>query len=116
VVVGACLLAAGCVLGCVNRWREGGPRLALTDASALPGLMLLIGGGLVVVALATRAAAVEAAGFVLAAAALLAVTIGLRSEAGRGMAAVGVVLMGLLDVVVRCSRTCSRSRGWLRSG
>jgi V/A-type H+/Na+-transporting ATPase subunit I len=101
VLLGGCLLAAGSVLGCVNRWRERGPRLALTDASALPGLMLVIGGGLVVLGVAARAAAVEAAGLVLAAAALLGETIGLRAEAGRGVAAVGVVLMGLLDVVLR---------------
>jgi len=101
VVLGGSLLAAGCVLGCVNRWREGGPRLALTNASALPGLILLIGGAVVAVGAVARAPAVQAAGFVLAAAALLAVTVGLRSQAGRGATAAGVVLIGSLDAVLR---------------
>jgi len=101
VVVGGCLLAAGYALGFINRWREGGPRLALTEPSALPGLVLLFAGGIVALSVAAHIGALAAAGLVLAVAAMGGLAVGLRAEAGHGATAVGVIVMGLLDAVLR---------------
>jgi V/A-type H+/Na+-transporting ATPase subunit I len=99
--VGGVLLAAGGVLGCVNRWREGGRRLALRDASALPGLALLVAGGVVLAGLAGGLPVAAACGAVLAAAALIPIAAAERSQAGRGVTAAAVVVIGSLDSVVR---------------
>jgi len=101
VVLGGCLLAASYLLGIINRWREGGALLALTAGSAVPGLVLLVGVGLVALGITASAGAIAASGFVLAVAAAVALAVGLRSEAGRGPAAFGVVLIGLLDALLR---------------
>jgi len=101
VILGGCLLAAGYLLGIINRWREGGPALAFTAASGVPGLALLAGGGLVALGAVNHTRAVELSGLVLGAGALAALAVGMRSEAGAGAAAVGVVVMGLLDAVLR---------------
>ena len=44
--IGACLLAGAYVLGTVNRWREGGWRLALVSSSGLAGVAVFLGLGL----------------------------------------------------------------------
>jgi V/A-type H+-transporting ATPase subunit I len=100
-LLGGTLLAGSHVLGSVNRWREGGPRAALTDPSALPGLVLLVGAGLVALAVAAKIDALEVPGIALVMVSMLMLASGLRSEAGRGIAAVGVVAMGLLDAGLR---------------
>ncbi len=101
VVVGGCLLAGGYAIGIVNRWREGGARLALTAVSGVPGLMLLLGFGLIGFGIAVHAAPPEILGLAVVAAAILPLTIGLRSEAGPGPAGVFEVLIGLLDALLR---------------
>ncbi len=101
VVVGGCLLAGGYAIGIVNRWREGGARLALTAASGVPGLMLLVGFGLIGLGIAVHAPPPEILGFTVVVAAVLPLTIGLRSEAGPGPAGVFEVLIGLLDALLR---------------
>ena len=101
IVAGGGLLAAGYVIGIVNRWREGGRLLALTAASGVPGLALLAGGGLAALGVANHVGLLEAVGLVLAGAALIPLTFGLRAEAGRGATAVLVVLIGVLDTLVR---------------
>jgi len=101
VALGGCLLAAGHLLGIVNRRREGGASLALTTGSGVPGLVLLVSGGLLALGIAAHSGAIELSGFALAAAAALALTVGLRVEAGGGAAAFGVVLIGLLDALLR---------------
>jgi len=101
VLFGGCLLAAGYAIGIVNRWREGGAPLALTAGSGVPGLGLLLGGALIVLGNLGHAGAVEVGGLAVAGLALLALAVGLRSEAGGGGGAVGVVLIGAFDAVVR---------------
>jgi V/A-type H+/Na+-transporting ATPase subunit I len=100
-VVGALLLAASYLIAIVNRWREGGARLALTSGTAVPGLAMLAGGGLAVLGIAEHVGLAETLGLVLAALAVVALLIGLRSEAGAGATAIGVVLIGLLDTPLR---------------
>jgi V/A-type H+/Na+-transporting ATPase subunit I len=101
VVVGGCLLAGGHAIGIVNRWREGGARLALTAGSGVPGLMLLLGFGLIGLGIAVHAAPPEIVGFAVVVAAVLPLAIGLRAEAGPGPAGVFEVLIGLLDALLR---------------
>lgn len=110
VILGGCLLAAGYLVGIVNRWREGGPSLALTTASGVPGLMLLAGGALVALGTAVHTRALEVSGFVLGAAALAALTVGLRAEVGAGAAEVGVVAMGLFATLRLVSNLFSFAR------
>jgi V/A-type H+-transporting ATPase subunit I len=100
-VLGGCLLAAGYLFGIVNRWSEGGARMALTAGSGLPGLSLLAAGALAALGFEDRATALVVAGAALAIVATLGLVAGLRAEAGRGGAAVGIVLIGLLDAVLR---------------
>jgi V/A-type H+/Na+-transporting ATPase subunit I len=99
--VGGCLLAAGYAIGILNRWREGGARLALTAGSGLPGLALLAAGGLVALGVERRWTPIVVASAALAIAATLGLVAGLRAEAGRGAAAIGIVLIGLFDAVLR---------------
>ena len=101
VVAGGVLLAASHLIGIVNRWREGGARLALTAASAVPGLAMLAGGGLAALGIADHVGVVETLGLALVAAALVPLLIGLRWEAGSGAVAIGVLLIGLLDALLR---------------
>ena len=46
--VGAVLLGIAYAVGAVNRWREGGVRLALYAPSGIPGAVLFLGVGVVV--------------------------------------------------------------------
>ncbi len=101
VIAGGCLLAAGHLLGIVNRLREGGARLALTASSGAPGLMLLLAGALVAVGVGTNVAAASALGLALGALAVVALVIGLRWEAAPGGIALVEVLVGLLDALLR---------------
>ena len=101
IAVGGGLLAAGHLIGIVNRWREGGARLALTAASGIPGLALLLAGALVAVGVATHASTLRTLGLALVVLAVLPLAVGLRLEAGRGAAAFGEVLIGLLDALLR---------------
>jgi V/A-type H+-transporting ATPase subunit I len=101
VVAGGVLLSASYVIAIVNRWRESGARLALTSGTALPGLAMLAGGGLAVLGIAEHVGLAETVGLVLVALAIVALLIGLSWEAGAGAAAIGVVLIGLLDTLLR---------------
>lgn len=101
IVAGGCLLAAGYLIGIVNRWREGGAALALTSGSGLPGLMLLVGGGLVALGVTAHVALLDTLGVVLGVTAVISLAIGLGSAAGTGATGVFEVIIGLLDALVR---------------
>ena len=101
VILGGCLLAAGYLLGNhqpVARRRTGA---GFHRRVRCPGVGAAGGGGLVALGAVDHTRAVELSGLVLGAGALAALAVGLRSEAGAGAAAVGVVVMGLLDAVLR---------------
>ena len=101
IVAGGCLLAMGYAIGIVNRWREGGARLALTAGSGVPGLMLLLGFGLIALATAVHTAWAEIFGLAVVLVAIAPLAVGLRSEAGPGPTAVFVVVIGVLDALLR---------------
>jgi len=101
IVAGVGLLAASYVIGIVNRYREGGMLLALTADSAVPGLLLLGGGGVVALGAITHAAVLKPAGLAIIAVAIVLLLLGLRAEAGSGATAVLEVLIGLLDELLR---------------
>jgi V/A-type H+/Na+-transporting ATPase subunit I len=101
VVIGGCLLVASHALGIVNRWREGGARLALTAASGVPGLLLLLAGGVVAIGIAGGAGAISALGLALGAMASVPLIVGLSLQAGRGGAAYFEVLVSFLDALLR---------------
>jgi len=101
IVAGVGLLAAGYLIGIVNRYREGGVLLALTADSGVPGLLLLGGGSVVALGAFTHTAALKPAGLVIIAVAIIPLLLGLRAEAGSGPTAVLQVLIGLLDELLR---------------
>jgi V/A-type H+/Na+-transporting ATPase subunit I len=99
--IGACLLAAAYVLGTVNRWREGGWRLALVSSSGLAGIAVFLGLGLLALGayagstpLLVSAAIVCVGGLALTYVGLLAAS----SGGGAGAAEAGVELF---DGVIR---------------
>lgn len=102
IILGVCLLAAGHVLGIVNRWREGGARAALGDVSGVPGLALLAAAALVAAGTAGGAGGpAVAAGVAAAVVAVAMLAVGLRAEAGDGALAIVQVIVGLFDALVR---------------
>ncbi len=101
IAAGGCLLALSYLIGIVNRWREGGAALALTAGSGAPGFLLLAGGGLAAIGILAHVGPLEVVGLLLAAAAIVPLTIGLAAEAGGGASGVLEVLIGLFDVMLR---------------
>ncbi len=101
IAAGVGLLAAGYVIGIINRFREGGALLALTADSGVPGLALLAGGVLAVLGIATHAAWLTPAGLAIVAVAVVPLVLGLRAEAGSGATAILEVLIGVLDTLLR---------------
>lgn len=101
VIAGGLLLAGGYALGIVNRWREGGARLALTADAGVPGLALLLGGGCLALDLAAHVPVAGLLGAVLALAALGPLALGLRAGAAAGAAGFFEVAVGLFDGLLR---------------
>lgn len=101
IVIGVALLAAGYVIGTVNRYREGGALFALTADSGVPGLVLLAGGSVTALGIATQTAWLEPAGLVIAGLAVAPLLLGLRADAGTGRTVILEVLIGLLDALLR---------------
>lgn len=101
VAVGAVLLAAAYGVAIVNRWREGGPRLAVYASSGIAGLAVFLGLGALAGGLYLDAWALTVAGAVVAAVGLVLAALGFHAAAGGG--ASGVVQAGveLFDTVLR---------------
>lgn len=99
--VGAALLAVSYGFGTVNRWREGGPAMALVELSGFAGTALYVGLAVAGAGWYTRSAALGAAGGGVAAIGLILGFMGLWAEAG-GRAA-GAIEAGveLFDAVIR---------------
>ena len=99
--LGAVFLAIAYVLGAVNRWREGGPALALYAPTGLAGVGLFVAVALLAGGVDWDAAACCWAGGATAAVAVVLVAIGL--VAGAGLAAAGVLQAAVesFDVVIR---------------
>ena len=99
--VGACLLGGAYVLGTVNRWREGGWRVALVSTSGVAGAAVFLGLGLLALGaylavdwLVVASVVVVVAGLVLAYGGLLAAT-------GGGAAGAAEAGVELFDGVIR---------------
>jgi V/A-type H+/Na+-transporting ATPase subunit I len=99
--VGACLLGGAYVLGTVNRWREGGLRVALLSTSGVAGAAVFLGLGLLALGaymavdwLVTGAVVVVVAGLVMAYGGLLAAT-------GGGAAGAAEAGVELFDGIIR---------------
>ncbi|GAA2006675.1 V-type ATPase 116kDa subunit family protein [Catenulispora subtropica] len=99
--IGGLLLAAAYLLGIVNRWREGGPGLAVYASSGVAGAVLF--AGLAVIGLGTvrHVHAAVATGVAVAVVGLCAVAVGFYAASGGGGAGVAQTGVELFDTVVR---------------
>ena len=100
-LVGLVLLAGTFILAIVNRWREGGPALALYDATGIAGGLLLLGVAAAITAVATSAGEWwwVAAGLLVAGA--LLVFGGLAARSGAGSAGLAEAVVELFDTLLR---------------
>ncbi|GAB2862071.1 V-type ATPase 116kDa subunit family protein [Lentzea nigeriaca] len=101
VAVGAVLLAAAYAVAIVNRWREGGPRLAVYAASGVAGAALFLGIAGVAGGLLLHAGLVVVAGAVTAVAGLTLAGVGFAAASGGGAAGVAQAVVELFDIVIR---------------
>lgn len=101
IAVGAVLLAGAYALGTVNRWREGGWRLALYATSGLAGGGLFFGLGSIVAGWYMDWGWLLAVGSIVVVVALTLAFAGLLAEAGGGSAGVVQAAIELFDTVVR---------------
>jgi V/A-type H+-transporting ATPase subunit I len=109
--VGAGLLAISYGFGTANRWREGGPALALVALSGFAGSALYLGLALAGAGLLLHALAVTVAGGVLAVIGLTLGYTGLYLQGGRRAAGAVEAGVELFDAVVRIgSNTVSFGR------
>jgi V/A-type H+/Na+-transporting ATPase subunit I len=98
---GAVLLACAYALGTVNRWREGGWRLALYAPSGIAGSALFLGLGLVAGGWYVHHDVLLAAGVGIAVAGLGLAFAGFAAESGGGGAGIVQASVELFDLVVR---------------
>ena len=101
IAVGGVLLAAAYVLGIVNRWREGGPGLAVYASSGVAGAVLFAGLAVVGLGVVRHVPAAATAGAALAVVGLGAVAVGLYAATGGGGAGLAQAGVELFDTVVR---------------
>jgi V/A-type H+-transporting ATPase subunit I len=99
--LGAVLLAGAYVLGTVNRWREGGPSLALYAPSGIAGAALFLGVGATAGGWYLQLAWPVLLGVVVAAAGLALAFAGFLAEAGGGAAGAAQASVELFDAVAR---------------
>ena len=95
------MLGAAYTVGAVNRWREGGFRLAVYAPSGIAGATVFAGAGAVLGGYMIGPRVLVAVGLLLCAAGLLLALIGLYAESGGGAAGVLQAAIGGLDLVVR---------------
>ncbi|MET0765953.1 MAG: V-type ATPase 116kDa subunit family protein [Blastococcus sp.] len=99
--LGAVLLAGAYALGTVNRWREGGWRLALYASSGLAGAGIFLGLGLAVAGVYFALGWLLWVGGAIATVAVVLTFLGLFAEAGGGGGGAMQAAVELFDVVVR---------------
>lgn len=101
--VGAVLLAGAYALGVVNRWREGGFRMAVYAPSGLAGSSLFLGIGVLAAGWYLHQAALLITGAALGSVALLLAFAGFLAEAGGGGYGLTQALVEVFDLAVRLS-------------
>ena len=99
--VGAVLLAGAYALGVINRWREGGWRLALYASSGIAGSCVFLGIGIAAGGWYGHHGALLAAGACVAAAGLALAFAGFLAQAGGGGAGSVQASVEIVDLVVR---------------
>jgi V/A-type H+-transporting ATPase subunit I len=109
--VGAAFLTVAYALGTVNRYREGGWRLALYAPSGIAGVSVFLGLGLLAGALYLDEGTLVAVAGLLTAVGLGLAFLGLLLSAGGGAAGAAQATVELVDLVVRiCSNLVSFAR------
>jgi V/A-type H+-transporting ATPase subunit I len=101
VAVGAVLLAGAYALGAINRFREGGWRLAVYAPSGLAGATLFLGLGAIAGGVYFDLVWADVLGGLVVAAGLVVAYLGLAAAAGGGFAGGAQAGVELLDLVVR---------------
>ena len=101
VAVGAVLLAVSYAIGIVNRWREGGARLALYAPTGIAGATLFLGVAVAVAGFLVPTTLLVIIGAVIAFAGLALATVGLFAESGGGAAGAAQTGVGAFDLLVR---------------
>jgi V/A-type H+-transporting ATPase subunit I len=99
--IGACLLSGAYVLGTVNRWREGGWRLALVSPTGIAGIAVFLGMGLASLGAYLAQGWLVIAGIVVVVGGLGLTFIGLLAAAGGGGAGAAQAGVELFDGVIR---------------
>lgn len=100
-VGGSCLLAVTFALAAINRWREGGPSLALYAASGIGGTLLFAGGAALIGGLVGSVPWLWQLGLGIAGCGVALTFTGLATEAGRGGAAIAQAAVEMFDTVLR---------------
>ncbi len=98
---GAVLLAASYVLGIINRWREGGSRVAIFAPSGFAGLLVFVGGAVLVGGVLAGSIAVMIAGGAAIAAGVILLGWGFIAEAGGGAAGTAEATVETFESVIR---------------
>jgi V/A-type H+-transporting ATPase subunit I len=101
VAVGACLLALSYALGTLNRWREGGWRMALVSSSGIAGIAVFAGLGLGALGAYLSLGWLVAAAVVIAVGGLVLIYVGLLAASGGGAAGATEAGVELFDGVIR---------------
>jgi V/A-type H+-transporting ATPase subunit I len=101
VAAGAALLAGAYVLGTINRWREGGPRVALRAMAGGAGAAVYLGLGVAGLGWYTGNTGVEAAGAALAATGLILGFRGCYLMAGKRPQGAMQAAVEMFDAVIR---------------
>ncbi|BBX82646.1 V-type ATPase 116kDa subunit family protein [Mycolicibacterium aubagnense] len=99
--VGAVFLAVSYAIGIMNRWREGGARLALYAPTGIAGATLFLGVTMAVAGVVLATSWLVIVGAVTAVTGLVLATVGLFSESGGGATGVAQTGVGAFDLVVR---------------
>jgi V/A-type H+-transporting ATPase subunit I len=100
-VGGSLLLAVTFVLAAVNRWREGGPSVALYAASGIGGSLLFAGAAAFVGGLAGSIPWLWQTGVAIEAGGAALVFVGLIVNAGTGASAVAQAVVEMFDTLLR---------------
>jgi V/A-type H+/Na+-transporting ATPase subunit I len=99
--VGAVFLAVSYAIGIVNRWREGGARLALYAPTGIAGATMFLGIAIAVAGFVLATSWLVIVGAVTALTGLALASVGLFSESGGGATGVAQTGVGAFDLVVR---------------
>ncbi|WP_454857479.1 V-type ATPase 116kDa subunit family protein [Promicromonospora soli] len=101
IAIGAVLLAVAYAVGIVNRWREGGLRVALYASSGIAGSAVFLGIGAVVGGVLLDSELLIVAGVGVALCGLVLAAAGMLAESGGGAAGVVQTAVGVFDLLVR---------------